>query len=49
MALSAAERAKRYRERKKMDGASKEAFLQKERLRQRNRYVPVADRTLREQ
>ena len=32
-----------------MDGESKEAFMQKERLRQRNRYVPVADRTRREQ
>lgn len=49
MALSAAERAKRYRERKKANQESRETFLQKERERQRNRYVNVADRTKREQ
>lgn len=49
MALTAPERAKRYRERKKQNKESREVFLRKERERQRAHYVPISERSKRDQ
>ena len=43
MALTPAERARRYREKKKADAVGREEFLRKEAKRQRDRYTSVAD------
>ena len=43
MALTAAERARRYRAKKKSNEVDREAFLSRERTRQKSRYTAVAD------
>ncbi|XP_033125011.1 uncharacterized protein LOC117123266 [Anneissia japonica] len=49
MALSAAERAKKYRDNLKNDLARREIYLKKERQRKRKNYVPISDKTPQEQ
>ena len=48
MALTAAERAKRYREKKKANAETRESFLETERISQRQLYIPIANKTQRE-
>ena len=43
MALTPAERARRYREKKKADAVGREEFLRKEAKRHRDRYTSVED------